>query len=225
MRVLFRKDGKPYSHRFVHKCIQGLGGGYRPGIEKAISNSRHGINAKIFAENAARLLPVFNVTQRGPFQGVKFDAGTIIDPQDRILRCWDLVGDDVCRIRRLLDHAAHDRNRAVGLLEESLRDEITAFLWVLFKRLLPICMTRNTLGLSAASKVLFCGLPEAAIPIEDLQWRELYKTVDYRDAIQSMIAEVAEWEVGTGMHLNRCEDSAHATLASVYGLMARHRCS
>lgn len=224
MRVLFRKDGKPYSHKFVHQCIKGVGRGCRPAIEKVISNSRHGINGKIFAENAARILPVFHMTQRGPFRGVKFVKGNVVDPENRIERCWELIGEDVCRIRRLLDHASNDRSRVVGLLEENLREEITAFLWFLFKRLLPVCMTPNTLGLPSASKILFCGLPEAAIPIEELQWRELYKTVDYQDVIMAILAEIARWEAGTGLQLNRCDDSAHATLPSVYGMMAMRSC-
>lgn len=225
MRVLFRKDGKPYSHKFIHKCIQGLGRGCRPTMEKVISNSRHGINGKIFAENAGRFLPVFNATQRGPFRGVKFDKGLVIDPEDRVARCWEMVGEDICRIRRLLDHATNDRNRAMGTVEEALRNDIASFMWVLFKRILPVCMTRNSLGLSVASKLLFCGLPEAAVPIEKSQWRELYKTVDYQDVILSVVSEIADWEVGTGLPLNRCGNSGHATLTSVYGIMAMRSCS
>ncbi|HHP7234381.1 MAG TPA: hypothetical protein ACFCUC_07100 [Desulfobacterales bacterium] len=225
MRVLFRKDGKPYSQKFIHKCVQGVGGGCRPAIEKAISNSRHGINRKIFAENAARLLPVMRLTQRGPFRGVKFAKGAVLDPENRIARCWELIGEDVCRIRRLLDHASNDRSRVMGLLEPALCDEIAGFLWVLFKRLLPICMTPNTMGMPAASKILFCGLPEAAISIEEQQWRELYQTVDYQDVIKSMVAEIGQWEAGTGLHLNRCDASVHATLPSVYGIMAMRSCS
>jgi len=225
MRILFRKDGKPYTQKFIHRCIQGLGRGCRPAAEKVIANSRHGINAKIFAENAARLLPVFNVTQRGPFRGIRFDKGNVTDPRQRIAQCWKLVGEDICRIRRLLDHATHDRNRALAMADDSMREEVASLLWFLFKRLLPVCMTSNSLGLSVASKILFCGLPEAAVPIENLQWREVYRTVDYEDVLLSMVAEVLEWERKTGLQLNRCNDSAHATLPSVYGIMAMHHLS
>jgi hypothetical protein len=36
-------------------------------------------------------------------------------------------------------------------------------------------MGKNTLGLVAASKVLFAVLPEVALPIDNTQWRRVLK--------------------------------------------------
>lgn len=93
-------------------------------------------------------------------------------------------------------------------------------LWTVFKKLLSVCMSEWSYGLVAASKVLFAALPEIAQPIDNAQWKSVYKTVDYGDIISSMADEIAAWERQTGRHLDACDPSGNSTLPAIYNVMA-----
>ena len=55
-------------------------------------------------------------------------------------------------------------------------------------------MSETSWGLVGASKLLFSALPEVALPVDNIQWRKLFKTVDYSDVICLMGNEIIEWE-------------------------------
>ena len=95
-------------------------------------------------------------------------------------------------------------------------------LWEIFKLLLPPCMGKSTLGLVAASKILFSVFPEVALPVDNTQWRAVFKTVDYSDIIMHMAEEIAWWEKKTAQHLERClpDDLEAMTLPAIYNVMA-----
>jgi hypothetical protein len=51
------------------------------------------------------------------------------------------------------------------------------------------CMGEYTYGLVGASKILFAVLPEVAQPIDNSQWLNVFRTIDYGDIIMAMAAE------------------------------------
>jgi len=97
---------------------------------------------------------------------------------------------------------------------------VAAQLWNMFKKLVSLCMGKNSLGLVAASKVLFSGFPEVALPIDNVQWRNVFKTIDYGDIILLMASEITEWERMVETHLESCDPSNTFTLPAVYNVMA-----
>ena len=76
------------------------------------------------------------------------------------------------------------------------------------------------MGLVGASKVLFSVLPEVALPIDNAQWRHVFKTVDFGDVILLMAEEIARWEKATGTNLDECDPNETLTLPAVYSVMA-----
>jgi hypothetical protein len=90
----------------------------------------------------------------------------------------------------------------------------------MFKRLLPLCLGVNTLGLTAASKILFSIFPEIALPVEKSQWKDLFQTVDYTDIIYLMRAEISEWEKRSQKRLNDCDPLDSFTLPVFYNAAA-----
>ena len=88
----------------------------------------------------------------------------------------------------------------------------------MFKRLLPLCMSETSWGLVGASKLLFSVLPEVALPVDNNQWRKLFKTVDYSDVICLMATEIIEWERLSGQRIDECDPNS--TLPAIYNVMA-----
>ncbi|MBN2062162.1 MAG: hypothetical protein JW882_17295, partial [Deltaproteobacteria bacterium] len=90
------------------------------------------------------------------------------------------IGDNVVKLREFLD-AKRTGSRARVLVEisHSAQKEVATELWNMFKRLVSLCMGKYTLGLVAASKVLFSVFPEEAQPIDNAEWRNVFKTIDF----------------------------------------------
>ncbi|HPH54157.1 MAG TPA: hypothetical protein PLY62_08900, partial [Bacteroidales bacterium] len=100
------------------------------------------------------------------------------------------------------------------------RSIIVSDLWNMFKKLIPVCMGDATFGLVAASKVLFAIFPEAALPVDNVQWKKLFKTIDYGDIVSLMADEIIAWEGQTGQHLDSCDPASQLTLPAIYNVMA-----
>ena len=105
-------------------------------------------------------------------------------------------------------------------MSESARKELIAEVWEIFKKLEVICRGKTRFGMVAASKVLFSGLPEVTLPIDNQQWLKLFKTIDYGDIIRLMASEIRAWEKTTGQKLDSCYPRYHFTLPSIYNVMA-----
>jgi len=86
---------------------------------------------------------------------------------------------------------------------------------------LPITMSKNSYGLVGASKILFSVLPELVLPVDNQQWKELFKTVDLGDVIRFMAQDIKRWESATGEKLNLMDPSGRlSTLPAVYNVVA-----
>ena len=79
--------------------------------------------------------------------------------------------------------------------------EVTDVIWIGFKKLLPITMSHHSYGLVAASKILFAIFPEIVLPVDNAEWKLLFKTVDLSDVIKNMAQEIKKWEKMTGQQL------------------------
>ena len=105
-------------------------------------------------------------------------------------------------------------------LSATARKKVCFDLWTMFKKLLSVCMSDGSYGLVAASKIMFSIYPEIALPIDNIQWKSLFKTVDYSDVTALMADEIITWERQTGQLLDSCDSTGNSTLASIYNIMA-----
>ena len=221
-KILFDDDGKPYDSLLIKRCIFDFGKSYNATVRYVIENSEKGLSKPIFLQNVARLMPNFQMTRQGPFKGVKFNRDVVRDPEGQIEKCWLEIGDDVVDLRNLLDRKNSGiRGRALVEMPSWPQREVVNRLLMMFKRLLPICMGKSTQGLVGASKLLFAVLPEIALPVDNAQWKKVFRTVDYREIITLMVAEITEWEKDTENVLDLCDPSYPITsLPAVYNVMA-----
>ncbi|MFC1516893.1 hypothetical protein ACFL7E_09095 [Thermodesulfobacteriota bacterium] len=163
----------------------------------------------------------FKMTRGGPFKGVKCIDGKLKDPNGIVASCWDITHQDLIQLRSFLDEkCTGKRGRILVELTNSDRDYVVSKLWLVFKKILPLCMGEMTWGLVGASKILFAVLPEIAQPVDNVQWKKVFKTIDYSDVISTMAAEIDEWERKVNVPLDSCDPLLHSTLPSIYNVMA-----
>lgn len=219
-QILFDKNG-PRNIKDIKKSVIGFADSYNETVLEVINNSETGINEKIFNKNVAILMPSFKMTRQGPFKEVKYSHGKVEDPNRIIAKCWAAVGKDIVELRKLLDNENKSiRARTLVDLSCSAQKDAASRLWTIFKKLEPLCRGKTTLGLVAASKVLFAVLPEVALPIDNTQWVKVFKTLDYGDIILQMANEIQDWEKKIGTKLDRCSPRNNFTLPSIYNVMA-----
>ena len=222
MRVVLHNDhGIPHDIKYVNKYVVEFGESYKSTVQEVIRNTADGVNKRIFCENVSKLMANFKMTRSGPFKGVKYIDGTLKDPNGIVASCWDIAHQNLIQIRSFLDEkCTGKRGRILVELTSSDRNYIVSKLWLVFKKLLPFCMSDTTWGLVGASKVLFAVLPEIALPVDNVQWKKVFKTIDYSDVILEMAAEIDDWERQVGIPLDSCDPLPHSTLPSVYNVMA-----
>ena len=221
MKILFEENGEPIESQVITACISRFGNSYNETVREIIVKSGQGVDREIFRQNVARLMPNFKMTRQGPFKGISYSSGMVKDPKGQIAACWEAIGDSALKLRHFLDEErAESRARVLVEIPHSAQKEVATQLWSMFKELVSLCMGKSTLGLVAASKVLFSVFPEVALPIDNAEWRTVFKTIDYGDIILLMASEIAEWEKRSEMHLDSCDPHQVKTLPSVYNVMA-----
>ena len=221
MKVLFEPSGKPHSSIYISYCVAMRERHYSQAIQEITKGTENLIDFGVFSRNAVRLLVSSKMTRRGPFQGVRIFRGEIHDPEAMLDRVWDAIGKAIVELKsQLLDAGVQNRSRILVEMCEPIMDRIAGNLWKMFKRLLPLCLGVNTLGLTAASKILFSVFPEIALPLEKSQWKDLFQTVDYTDIIYLMRAEISEWEKRSQKRLNDCDPIGSFTLPVFYDAAA-----
>ena len=177
-------------------------------------------DGKVFIECAAYILSNFMMTWSGPFKGVDVRSDGKIIGGEILTQCWDEIGSDVLSIRNSIRQSGHDRDRYLLELSDADRGKLVARIWAMTKQLLPITMSKSSYGLVVASKILFAVLPEIVLPVDNQQWKELFKTVDLGDIIHQMTDDIKQWEYDRQHNLNEV-DLLHklTTLPSVYNVM------
>jgi len=161
MKVLFEPSGNPYSSIYISYCVAARERHYCQAIQEITTTTGNLIDFGVFSKNAVRLLVSSKMTRRGPFQGIRLVQGEIHDPEAMLDRVWDIIGKPSVEVKSLLlDAGIQNRSRIMIEMPEPIMDTIVESLWKMFKRLLPLCLGVNTLGLTAASKILFSIFPE-----------------------------------------------------------------
>lgn len=217
MKVLLEPSGEPRSSIHVSYCVARRERKYAEAVQEIINTTENSIDIGIFSKNSVKLMVTSKMNRRGPFQGLRFHHGEIQDPKAMLNRAWEGIGKNIVDLKNLLlGVAGKNRSRILVELPEPLMEKIAVDLWNMVKRLLPLFMGVNTLGLTAASKFLFSVFPEIALPVEKVQWRDIFQTVDYTDIIRSMRAEISEWEKLSQRRLNQCDPFGSLTLPAFY---------
>ncbi len=221
MKILFKKTGKLYTLNYIKKCVRNFGSGYNNTVLRVTEKSENGMDRAVFFDSVAMLMPNFLMTRAGPFKGVEYFARDVRDPNGQIASCWDTVGNGVVGLRDYLDRKRKgSRVRVLVDMRDAARQEMTSELWKIFTKLEPICRGETTLGLVAASKVLFAVLPEVALPIDNAEWRKAFKTINYGDIVMAMAEEIHSWENKTQTKLHSCDPDGGLTLPAIYNVMA-----
>ena len=78
----------------------------------------------------------------------------------------------------------------------------------------------SDIGRVGASKILFSVFPEIALPVDNSEWDNLFRTHDYEKILQLMTDEIIEWENESKVNLETLYPNSPTTLPSVYNVMA-----
>lgn len=203
--------------------IDSFGTSYTQNVREIITSTEADvINEELFIRNTAKILTNFKMTRQGPFKGVRFSSDKVVDPNNILDMCWDAIGGQIKEIKLHLNSwHLKPRSRTLILMDTQQLDEVTDIIWRGFKNLLPITMSHHSYGLVAASKILFAIFPEIVLPVDNAEWKLLFKTVDLSDVIKNMTQEIKEWEKMTGQQLTDCEKEGRpTTLVAIYNVMA-----
>ena len=151
---------------------------------------------------------------------MEFSDGKGFDNERGILSdSWNAIGKSVLDLREFLNNRSNTtRPRVLIEISTDERKQVAEELWSMFGRLLPLCMSEASWGVVAASKLLFSVFPEVALPVDNNQWKKLFKTVDYSDVICLMGNEIIEWEKLSGQKIDECDPDS--TLPAIYNVMA-----
>ena len=220
MKVLFDSNDNPFAPSYIRHSIEDFGHKYNQVVHQVIENSGRRLDKGVFCENIATLIPNFKMTRKGPFEGIRIVGGALQDPKGIIALCWREVGNSAMALKEFLNRQNKGRVRVLVEIALPVKEEVAGRLWVMFKKVVPLCMGEYTYGLVGASKILFAVLPEVALPIDNSQWLNVFRTIDYGDIIMAMAAEIAKWEERSGQLLDDCSPYESFTLPAIYNVMA-----
>ncbi|MDO8578178.1 MAG: hypothetical protein Q7R50_03250 [Dehalococcoidales bacterium] len=214
-RILFTPDGNPITPDKIREKIVQFEDSYKNTTQQIIEYSKKlDKDGKTFVKCSSLILSNFGMTRSGPF---KKDEKV----GERLLKCWNVVGASLIDIKHSIVESGRSRDRFLLESEQIQREKIITEVWLIMKQLLPFTMGQTTFGLVGASKILFSVLPEIVLPIDNIQWLRVFKTVDIGDVIRGMVFDIQRWENATGKHLNEMDSSKRlTTLPSVYNVMA-----
>jgi hypothetical protein len=106
------------------------------------------------------------------------------------------------------------------VLSEKLRNLVFSKTAELFDKLEWTKTEGIDIGRVGASKILFAVFPEIALPVDNAEWDDVFRTHNYGKVLSLMADEIKEWENKTGNHLETLDLNPCATLPSVYNVMA-----
>jgi hypothetical protein len=222
-RILFINK-EPLLEQHISQSIDDFPSSYSRAIQEIVqATANQTINQNFFVVNTIKILSSFKMTRQGVFKGLGMDIdGNPIGPVSKIEDCWNAIGTELIEIRNLLNNwCLYDRDRLLVLMDDNRLRIISDRLYRAFKKILPITMSKHSYGLVGASKILFAIFPEIVLPVDNIEWKILFQTVDLGDVIRLMANEIKAWELATGLKLNEC-NHLHASipLPVVYNVMA-----
>jgi len=218
--ILFDAKGHAISAERIRQLVMEFGEKYNSATGDIIRDS-HVLDAEgqVFIKCSMRILSSFGMTRSGRFLGS--GAAGKANIKKRLSACWKMIGDQLLAVKKAVLASGLSRTRYLLELSQAERDRVIAEVRDVTKRLLPFTMSKSSYGLVGVSKIVFSVLPEIALPIDNVQWREVFKTVDLGDVIKRMAAEIERWESVTGNLLNELDSSRRlTTLPSVFNVVA-----
>jgi hypothetical protein len=219
-KVLFDKKRNPIELVRIKRLVADFSESYDRVVKKIIDNSAT-LNRETFGFNVATLLPSFGMTRRGVFHGLRIAKGIIRDPNPVLDICWIQAEKELLDLKnRLGRHTSHRRSRAVLELPPEPRNGIIAKMSELFDKFEWTTINGSDIGRVGASKILFAVLPEIALPVDNAEWDNVFRTHSYGRVLCIMIDEISEWEKQTNTHLETLDPHPPTTLTSVYNVMA-----
>ena len=221
MKVLFESSSRPHSLIYISYCMAMRRRPYSQAIQEIIESTDKLIDYNILSMNAAKIMTASKMNQRGPFQGISIIRDKIYDPERMLCEIWDSISKPACELKSILINSPkQNRQRLLVDMSEHKFQNVADSLWKIFKQLIPFCMGVDTLGLTAASKLLFSVFPEIALPVEKVHWKKLFQTIDFSDVIRLVRNEISEWEMSNRHALTECDPSNSATLPEIYNAVA-----
>ena len=219
-RVLFHEDGEPIDSRCIERFIKAFPKGYGVVVGKIIANSET-LNPQNFERNLTELMPSFKMTRAGIFHGLKkADDKSLADPTKIVESCWKQVEDDLKTLKEYLMNTTCKRNRMVADLPPDSIKHAIVMCSNLFEKLLYVHIGNSYIRPVGATKVLFATFPEIALPVDNLEWKHLFKTNQYDVVLTTMVEEIRKWEVRMSpTRLDRLSPTP-TTLPSIYNILA-----
>lgn len=219
-RILFYENGDPVSPRCIKRLIWAFPGSYRKVVESIIKKSGR-LDEEAFGQNVARLIPSFGMARRGAFHGVGVNKkGTVIDEKGVIDLCWKQIGNGLLELRNFIDKQICKRGRVLVSLAPHSENYVIEKTSKLFRNLRKVDMKTGQVSPVGASKVLFAALPEIALPVDNAEWKHVFRTTEYRNILSTMVDEIKEWETKTKRRLEKSDPYPKATLPGIYNVMA-----
>jgi len=219
-KVLFRKDGSPIDAPRIKLLVSEFPESYDKVVKKIIANSTT-LNRETFMCNVATLLPSFRMTRNAKyvFHGVKIQGKTVLDPKHALDLCWTKVNGELQDLKKHIGQNTSDRSRAILELSSESHNYVIGKTSELFEKLKWTSVNNSEVGRVGASKILFAVLPEIALPVDNAEWDDVFRTDNYGKVLTTMIDEVSEWEAKFQTPFESL-GSPPTTIPSIYNVMA-----
>jgi len=219
---LLFNEGRAITPDEIREKIAKFGISYKEATQEIIQNSKVlDKDGEVFVRCTARILSSFGMTRAGPFKGVSIAGNGNVNGKHILLKCWNQIDDGLIEIRKSISNNGYSRDRFLLEISKPERERLLDEIWLITKRLLPLTMGKTSYGLVGASKILFAVLPEIVLPVDNIQWLKVFKTVDLGDVINRMAIDIQEWENITQHRFNELDPSRMlTTFPSIYNVMA-----
>lgn len=212
-KVLFDKKNIPKTPNELSNELKNFGYGYSNAVKKTIQSSKElDKGGEVFIKCASGILASFGMTRKGIFHS---------HLNETLSKCWDQIGSNLVNINQEILNSNLNRDRYLLEVSETTRRQLIKEIWSMTKAILPLTMTKSSYGLVGASKILFAALPEIVLPVDNVQWKLLFQTVDLGDVIRFMVEDIQKWESITEVKFNNLDFSRNmTTLPAVYNVVA-----
>lgn len=221
--ILFYEDGSPMDCRCVERFIKAFSKGYQEVVERIIIRSEKLDTMKEFGYNLADLMPSFKMTRAGAFHGLKITNESEFDDPNGVAKlCWNHIEKGLQELKLYIKrNATCERVRVMADLPPEAIDYVIESTAGLFEKLKRLRVGKSLIGPVGASKVLFAALPEVALPVDTLEWDDLFNIDRYDVILSTMVREITAWEKAVYPNrLNALSPSKATTLPAIYNILA-----
>lgn len=227
IKILFHEDREPIDPRCIRRFVNAFSKSYGEVVREVIKKSER-LNEEVFKFNIAKLMPPFKMTRVGAFHGVKIHKKHLRDPNGVLDRCWEAVGTELENLKvGIENNTSVKRSRVLVDLSPKPREDLIQKIDKLFQKLIRVNVRTEKKGLTnispvGASKVLFAVIPEIALPVDNIQWKLVFKTKKYHKILSVMASEIDEWEkkFKPKKDLEKVDPNPNTTLPAIYNIMA-----